>query len=262
MPSYGVLFISSILNAAGLEVLHRFPSLKRSLAVQDISEQGVFHFWNGRTGMDFDPMSYAAYLRNGQNASALLDAQTLLHSVQATLSLFFRHFVHMGMSTSNGGLAYQKIGEVLKDVGYPLPETTLPQIMPGGLSAVNISDLPPQKTDQLSNQATVSRHTEILRMNVVATWLCISILVWLLGSTILVAMLHRQYLALGSIIPDIEGIEELATVVLESRELLKLVRAHGVDNLNEDTNMRYRLCSVSGEDGQEKWKVEVVGHES
>jgi hypothetical protein len=251
--SYGVLFLNSLLRASRLKTLQFSPI--RSSPGEDL-EDNAFNIRNDHTGLNMDFMSYASYIQAHKDATALLDADTLIKQTQNTFTTFFQHYVSTGLSLQPGGWVYQPIGTNLDGVGPAMPGV-VQQMAPNGKLAVPVSQLPAQNT-QRNTTATMTTRVEILRMNPIAFRVCIALLVWLTITTIVVAGLQRWYF--GDLKRNIESLADVLVLVSGSEKLLALVRAHNVDELRE-IDIKTRLGWFRDAEGIIRWGIEVVEEE-
>lgn len=211
-----------------------------------------YAFRDVNAGLELDFMSYASWIRSGKNNSVLLDEKSLRYHTEKTMSLFFQLFV------SKGGWAYQSIGQTLPDVGYPFQETTLLSTTPDGQRAVNVSDLPSQNTRRTGDTAMILENVDVLRMNPIATFLCVAILVWLLGTTVVVAFLQKKYIELELRIGNAQCIADVLALVAGSPKLLQRIRDRGVNSLLKSDDMYCQLGWFKSESGEMRWGIEVV----
>lgn len=198
-------------------------------------------------------MSYAAYVQAGRDASSLLDEDTLLEETQNVFMMFFQHYVNSSVSLETGGWAYQPIGANLEGLGPAIPGT-ISSRADGGCLAVDVSDLPPQNT-QCTTEATVSSRVEVLRINNVAFWISLSLLIWLTITTIIIAALQRWYFR--DIHRNVECIADVLVLVAGSERLLALVREKGIDRLMQ-ADIKTRLGWFRPESGKMRYGIEVV----
>lgn len=237
----------ALLRAADLDSLHG-TELSSSNYTHENFDDKVFNIRTNESGLNLDFMSYASYLHAGRDADALLDYGTLLNQTQHTFSTFFQHYVSSSVSIESGGWAYQPIGAQLIDIGPPAQGFTPNQKGSG-------RDYPHLNTDRTAN-VSVSVRAEVIRMNPVATWLSIGILIWLTTTTLILTVVQRRYL--GSMIRNVESIADVLVLIAGSSKLLKLVRERGVEKLKSDRDIYTRLGWFTGEDGRRRWGIEVV----
>lgn len=184
-------------------------------------EDNTFTFRDPSHGLNMDFMTYSMYAMAGKDPTALLDASLLQNLTQTTLSTFFRHYVSNNLSMTAGGSAYQPINA-------SLPEGMVP---PWNKSANTYMDPAPRPVSNTSRTAMAEVHTriEVLEMNAVAVWLSTAILVWLVATTIVVAVLQRGYLK--NLDRDIECVGDVLVLVAGSERLLDLARKRQLEEL-------------------------------
>jgi hypothetical protein len=198
-------------------------------------------------GLNMDFMTYSMYSLANQDPEALLNYTTLVRHANRAFETFFQHFVHNGLSMTEGGLAYQKINDNSMDlVGPPV--------------AADGSALPLREYAKLNTsrtvQATLSNRIQVLHMNSIATYLSTAILIWLIGTTAAVTCLQRKYTS--SMIRDVQLIADVLVLIAGSDNLLQLIEERGVA-LKMDTEIKTMLGWFKDRDGTVRWGVEVVG---
>jgi hypothetical protein len=213
----------------------------------------MFNIRDNYTGLDLDFMSYASYTQTGGNGDALTDQATFLNHTQNTFSTFFKHFVSSSVSLQTGGWAYQPIGARLDDLAPPAP-VNHSQIMPGGQVPLKFSDYPPQNTTRVTT-ATKSSRVEMLTVNPIAFWISIAILSWLSFTIVIIAGFQKHHL--GALKRNVESVADYLVLIADSPRLLRLVREKGVERVAK-SDIRTRLGWFMGEDGRQRWGVEVV----
>jgi hypothetical protein len=238
--SYGALFINSLLGASTISTSAWFDRM--------------FNIRDNSTGLDVDFMSYASYAQTEANGDALTDQAIFLQRTQNTFATFFKHFVSSSVSLQTGGWAYQPIDARLDDLAPPAP-VNHSQIMPGGQVPLKFSDYPPQNTVRVTT-ATKSSRVEMLKINPIAFWVSIAILVWLSLTIVIVAVFQKWHL--GALKRNVESVADYLVLIAGSPKLLRLVREQGVKRVAE-SDIRTRLGWFMGEDGRQRWGIEVVG---
>jgi hypothetical protein len=244
--------MKSLLQAASLATAGNMDSLAGSLPLQDRLDDKVFNMMDNTTGLNLDFMSYAAYAQVGFNAEALLDAEILLRTSQKVFSTFFQHFVGNNMTHIDGGYVYQPLGLSLK-TGPLVPNSTV-QLTPDGVVAPKFEDVS-RNTSQTAT-VTLSTRVEVLQINPVALWICISILAWLIITIIILAAVQRrQY---GGMMRNIECIADVLVLIAGSERLLAVVEEKGIDTILEEDNIFTRLGWFRDSDGMPRWRIELV----
>ncbi|KAF2122407.1 hypothetical protein BDV96DRAFT_594294 [Lophiotrema nucula] len=256
--SYGVKFLGALLGAAhlldigGVENTYRYRFYNEDLLmgrVQDGVFDDTFVVRDQVNGLNLDFPSYAMYNLVNRDPTALLDQETLLNLTQRTFSTYFQHFVSTGWDVQNGGFAYQRIGEKLDSRAEAPWQYTGPAIKPY-----------PELNTNRTAVARVSNRIEVLKMNAVATWLSIGILIWLALTTLIIAALQRTYLS--SVIRNFESPADLLVAIASSENLLNLVQQHDLrkfDGLRKSRDVEARLGWFRDSTGSKKWGVEIVG---
>ncbi|KAF2258991.1 hypothetical protein CC78DRAFT_503810 [Lojkania enalia] len=253
--SYGVQFINTLLGAAQIQNFRGTPHymIYPFYDEDDLLEDKTFNVRDEDKGLNLDFMSYSMYTLVGKDPEALLDKETLLNLTQRAFATYFQHFVSSSYSLKDGGMAYQPIGynTVMELPFIDYDEAT-------NTSYIN-EEMPvyPQLNTNRSVEAIVLRRIEVLRMNAVATWLSVGILIWLALTTILIATLQRTYLS--SVIRNFETPADVLVAIAASDNLLDLVRDRSFAALRKNREIRARLGWFVGADGRKRWGVEIAG---
>ncbi|KAH7117703.1 hypothetical protein B0J11DRAFT_493408 [Dendryphion nanum] len=233
--SYGIYFMSSLLSAA------------------EVKNGATYTLQNHKEGLDFDFMSQAVYALANKSSRVLLNETLLASLSEHTFQTFFQHFVGRNISFSGQSMAYQKIGA-------QLPSDLGERIVWNASEAykARIRELPsyPVLDTNRTVVAQVSTKIEVLRMNDVATWLTAAILIWLVATTVVIAVLQRRFLR-----PLIRNVECLADVIVlfaGSERFLEEMRERGYDGIVGDGEMRVRLGWFKTSRGEVRWGVEVA----
>lgn len=215
------------------------------------TDDNTFNVRDRDNGLNLDFMTYSMYKLADQNPQALLDAAILEDLAQTTFSTFLQHYVSSNVSFDSGSWAYQPINASL----------------PSDLTKIynETSGETPEYQDVLhpishtNRTATVEIKTPLLllRMNSVSVWLSVSIIIWLAGSAIVIAIMQRMYLKL--LLRDVECIGDVLALVCGSEKLLQLVRDQNIEELHRDRyGVMTKLGSFEGSNGETRWGVEVV----
>jgi hypothetical protein len=237
--SFGVLFLDSLLGTAD-----------RSWYTGEYRTEvghNAFTFRDENNGINMDLMTYSMYTLAEKNPEALLNFTTLATYADRTFQAFFQHFVSSGLSLSKGGFAYQPIGDnTMETVGRPL--------------GMNDTITQRKKAAALNTSHTVdismSHRIRVLHMNVIATYLSATILIWLIFTTFVVICLQRRYTS--SMNRDVQLIGDMLILIAGSDNFLELVAENGVE-LKKNMNIKTMLGWFKDRDGQVRWGVEVVG---
>ncbi|RAR01866.1 hypothetical protein DDE82_006204 [Stemphylium lycopersici] len=237
--SFGVLFVLSMLMA-----------LSRESGIGIGSEQlnqNAYAFRNSEKGINTDLMTNTMFALADEDPEVLLNYQTLANLADRTFQSFFQEFANSGLSLKEGGYAYQPIDDQsMKDLGQSIHANRISiseRGSPGSNANRNIT-------------ASVSNRIRLLHMNSVATYLSTAILVWLIGTTLVIICVQRRYTS--SMIRDVKLIADMLVLVAGSDEFLELVQERGVA-LKKDKEIRTMLGWFKDRDGDVRWGVEVVG---
>ncbi|USP74676.1 hypothetical protein yc1106_01950 [Curvularia clavata] len=234
--SYGVLFMGSIFKAASDKVTLWEYLQDNAFVLRDIGN-----------GINMDLMTYSMYNLANRDPQALLDYKTLAANAGKTFETFFQHFVSNGLSLETGGLAYQKIDDhSMDDLGSPIAwnGTALPQ-----------RNYASQNTNRTA-EAQVSNRIQVLHMNTVATYLTVSIIVWLIATTVVISFLQRKYTS--TLVRDIQLIADVLVLLAGSDNLLELLQERGFE-VKKAEDISTMLGWFKDRSGEVRWGVEVVG---
>lgn len=205
-------------------------------------------------GLNVDFMSYAALSLANNDVEALLDPNTLSTISARVFSTFFQHFVTNSITAESGSFGFQPINASLPwDLG-PILNTSN--------HYKTVSSYQDQNSSQIMNR-TVSAvlHTRIekLDMSLTAVCLCLSILVFLVVTTIWVYARHRLYF---KVLPrDVDSLASVLGFVYGSPELLQWVAENKDDpNWGERRRMAGQgevMARMGWFDGS-RWGIELV----
>ncbi|KAJ4333904.1 hypothetical protein N0V87_007274 [Didymella glomerata] len=246
--SYGTLFMKSLLRAACLENINYNDKLYSQLQRSDYLFDKIFNMRDNSTGLNVDFMSYAALAQVDHDPAALLDPETLIRETQKIFSMFFQHYVSGAVSLQKGGWVYQPIGSDLK-LTEPIPNEALHQPLS------KFEDFPLRNTERMVT-ATLYTQTEVLQMNVVAFWVSVGIMIWLIVTILIFAAMQRRYL--GGMQRNIECVADVLVIVAGSERLLQVIQEKGVDKIVEDDVILTRLGWFRDPDGTMRWRIELV----
>ncbi|KAF2009514.1 hypothetical protein BU24DRAFT_401289 [Aaosphaeria arxii CBS 175.79] len=233
--SYGVLFFLALFSLVE-------PA--RSVFYQPDS----FRIVDREFGMNMDYISYAMFLLAGKDQDALLNYDTLVDSANRTLQTYFQHYVANKLSLQDGGFAYQKIGDNSMDSLPPAVDDTWTVEQP--------EKVYPSLNTNRGGIALVTSRFQILHMNSVATYLSAAILIWLIGTSVVVAALQRRYTRY--MLRNVDSIADVLVLVAGSENFLSLVQQRGL-TLRRDRDIKTKLGWFKGKDGEVRWGVEIVG---
>lgn len=233
--------MDSMLAAADQALSDKSPS-----EWEDVDDN-AFAVRDQERGLNMDLMTYSMYALANKNPEALLDYNTLVSHANRTFQTFFQHFVSNGMSLSDGGLVYTKLGDTsYQQLGQPVDINGNPALT---------RKYPVPDTNR-TIEVQVSNRTQILHLNPVATYTTAAILIWLITTTVVMACLQRKYLS--SMVRDVQLIADVLILVAGSADFLALVQKHGVA-LKRNGNEKTMLGWFKGVDGQVRWGIEVIG---
>ncbi|KAF2117412.1 hypothetical protein BDV96DRAFT_644835 [Lophiotrema nucula] len=246
--SYGVMFMDFILSSA-LTLAPPSLGFEQVFAAssEDLNSE-AFNFRDEDNGINLDLMTYSMYSLVGKDADALLNYTTLVDTANMTIQTFFQHFVQNRLSLTEGGWAYQRIGDdSIDSLGDPVTPTE------GTALAKHIY---PKLNTNRTAIATVSNRVQVLKLDPTATWLSVSIVAWLIITTIIIAALQRSYT--GSLIRNVESIADILVLTAGSDNFLRMVQQRGVE-FKKEKNIKTKLGWFKGRDGEVRWGIEIVG---
>ncbi|PVH89113.1 hypothetical protein DL98DRAFT_565261 [Cadophora sp. DSE1049] len=242
--SYGYLFLSSLIGASN-SALTGYDPMTSSIRQENLDDR-TYNF--RLPGLNVDFMSYVSLSLAQNNPSLLLDPTTLGNISSTVFSMFFKHFVHSDVR-SNGGM-YMNGSWVLQPRGAVLPSDLGPT--KDSVSKVYWQDtLQPSGMDPSVN-AVVTTRIEQLDLSPAAFILCLSILCFLMLTTVVVLGWHHRYLRL---LPrDVDTLGSVLGFVYASDKLLES-SGHGTKGAE-----RGEMVSMSRFEsgGKRRWGVEVV----
>lgn len=207
-------------------------------------------------GLNMDFMTYAMYAMAGKDTASLLDPDTFNFLAQKTFTTFFQHFVSNNVSMQTGGWGYQKINASLpSDLGPALEVEN--NYLPGIKAAVQQDVLHPVSHTNRTTEAHFVRRVELLQMNALAVWLSISIMAWLIITTVIVALLQKRYF--GSLVRNVECLGDVLVLTAGSTNLLQVFKDIQAGKLLPENyaHLRTKLGWFIGEDGELRWGVEL-----
>ncbi|KAF9630100.1 hypothetical protein BFW01_g281 [Lasiodiplodia theobromae] len=247
--SYGILFLDALIATTSMQQIG-IGGYAPVYLVEDLQDN-TFTFRDPSQGLNMDFMTYSMYAMAGKDPTALLDASLLQNLTQTTFSIFFRHYVSNNLSMTTGGSAYQPINA-------SLPEGVVP---PWNFTTKNFTDPTPLPVSNTGRTAMAEVHTriELLEINAAAVWLSVVILVWLIATTIVVAVMQRGYLK--NLDRDIECVGDVLVLVAGSERLLSLARKRQLGELEDLEQIRTKLGWFEDGSGQQRWGIEVVQRE-
>jgi hypothetical protein len=233
IDNYGVPFMDAMFRASD-------PSTDTVYATAfEDPEDNAFVMRDQDHSLNMNFMTYSMYALANKDAEALLDYDTLVTHANRPFQAFLQYFVRNVMSLTEGGLVYQKINdeESYKGLGQPVD--------------VNGTALPSEQysvpTANHTIDAWVSNRIQVLHLNSVATYLTVVILIWLIGTTTVIACLQRKYT--GSMIRDVYLIADVLVLVVGSNKLLELINERGIE-LKKADDVKTMLGWFKDKDGE------------
>ena len=195
------------------------------------------------------------YSQVNQDPSALLNITTYERLAQKTFTTFLQHFVSNNVSLETGGWAYQKINASLPSTLGPILEVE--NGAPSTTASAYQDIMSPVSHTNRTVEAKIIQRVELLRMNGVAVWLSIAIMIWLIITTIVVAILQRRYF--GSLVRNVECLGDVLVLIAGSANFLQVVREIESGQLMDGTyeELRTRLGWFVDEDGGLRWGIEM-----
>ncbi|KAI4716309.1 hypothetical protein E4T48_07491, partial [Aureobasidium sp. EXF-10727] len=255
--SYGYIFWDSLLEAANAGGLNNMKLL--SADPEDLSD-GIFNF--REPGLNTDFMSYAMLAMANNSKEALLDPATLVDYANQTFGIFFKHFASEEVSSITGGRAYQPIGEKLPEDLDPVIETQA-NLGQGALATQDSKIPTPRETE-----AKLIIPVEQLIMSPVAVFLSISLLAFLVLTTIVMYTVNRGHYkllprdvdTLASMLAFVHGSEKLLDWSQSSTRAGAWYRSwSSKDHSSEDAHVKAQMGSFRDKGGNERWGIELVG---
>lgn len=222
--------------------------------VEDLNDN-TYNIRDEMNGLNMDFMTYSMYTLAGKDPKALLDPTTFTTLAEKTYTTFFQHFVSKNLSVETGGWAYQKINASLPSGLGPVVDL-VDDYLPG-TTASSYQDTDPVSTTNRTVSAQIAQRVELLTMNAVAVWLSIAIMIWLILTTIVVAILQRRYF--GSLVRNVECLGDVLVLIAGSANFLQVVREIESGQLMAGTyeELRTRLGWFVDEDGGLRWGIEM-----
>ncbi|KAF1939981.1 hypothetical protein EJ02DRAFT_504445 [Clathrospora elynae] len=223
--SFGVLFGDALLGSAD-----RNPVI---ISQPETLYDNAFVIRDPNHEINMDLMTNSMYALFDKNAEALLDYKTLVDMANRTFQTFFQHFVNSGLSLDKGGFTYEAIND----------DSTYTTALSAGATSRNIT-------------ASISNRIRVLHMNTVATYLSTAILIWLIGTTLIIVCLQRKYTS--AMVRDVQLVADMLVLIAGSDNFLELVQGKGVA-LKREREVKTMLGWFKDRDGEIRWGIEVVG---
>lgn len=244
--SYGLMFLRALLKASNLQASSGCTTSPHACANERF-EDGTYNI--RRPGLNTDYMSYAMLALANGNVSALLNPDLMISTAQTTFSTFFQHFASNNISIhGNGGWVYQRVGAQLPD-DFPPPANV------NNFSA----PLAPARSSQFTADtvpANIEQPVESLVMSPIAAWLCMSILIWLIITALLIFILKDRYFS--HLMHGVQCLADHADLVVSSDRYMSYIRRDGLFDMQRNTGLAFKLGWFKPSDGQVRWGIEVV----
>jgi hypothetical protein len=240
--SFGPMFLQALLRAS--QVNNLMPCWTCNSFVEDINDN-TYNF--REPGLNMDYMSYSMLSLANNDRTALLDPNRLVSLAQRTFTTFFQHFASSGVSVDgDGGWVYQR-------VNASLPSDLMPPY-----DYLNIT-VAPTKSSGLTKPVVsvqVTRPVEMLHMSPIAVWLSISILAWLLVTTVLIMVVKKRYFS--PLRRGVNTFADIAIMVASSERYLSLAKERGMAELQDKKDFSTRLGWFWTSSGEARWGIELV----
>ncbi|KAK5800176.1 hypothetical protein VI817_002388 [Penicillium citrinum] len=252
--SYGRLFMASMLTAADTFGISG-ASHGSGYILEDLKDN-TYNIRDEINGLNMDFMTYSMYTLAGRDPKRLSDPDTFNELAQRTFATFFQHFVSNEISMETGSWGYQKINASLpKELGPGLEIEN--NYLPGTKASKHQDVMHPISHTNRTVEARLTRRVELLQMNSVAVWLSISIMAWLIITTVVVALLQKRYF--GSLVRNVECLGDVLVLIAGSTNLLQVVREIQAGRLLPESyeHLRTKLGWFVDEDGGLRWGVEM-----
>ena len=212
-------------------------------------------------GLNVDFMSYCMLQLVDNDKDALLNSETLIEVANKAFGVFFKHFASENVTSMLGGHIYQPIGEKLPwSLGSAMKREILPPYQRGA-SSTQDNSIP---TERFTN-ATLSVPVEQLVMSPIAVFLCISILVFLFFTIIIIYTANRTQLkalprdvdTLASTLAFVHGSEKLLDWARDLPETQPWYRL-SMHPAALETRLMARLGQFVDSKGKERWGIELI----
>lgn len=275
--SYGVLFMTALLGAADLS---NFRVNGKTAATGIFNENIYDQAFNMRgPGLNVDYMTYAMLSLANGSREAMLDPLVLESTAQRTFEVMFQHFAQSGLDMESGGNVYQSPSETLA-ADIDGPTTTATSTTAKSTTAKSTTATSKTRSRRQAGSATASataaatdipdtarvdvkREVEILRMSTIAAIICMSILAYLIVTSVILAMAARRY---NKLLPvKVDSIADVAVLVAGSERLLELARQRDSRRdreLKSGPEGLAKLGWFNGADGELRWGIELVDPDS
>ncbi|KAJ5620837.1 hypothetical protein N7510_004821 [Penicillium lagena] len=251
--SLGRLFMISLLSAAKLDVVVSGSS-PNSYTVESLSDK-TYNILDDNNGLNMDFMSYSMYTMANKNPDALLDPTKLKTLAEKTFTTFFQHFASNNVSLETGSWAFQKINASLPtNLGTAV---NMNHSVLTNETAAQQDLIHPISHTNRTVEANFARRVEVLKINSIAVWLSISIMSWLVLTTVVVAVFQKRYF--GSLVRGVECLGDVLVLIADSTNLFQVVRGIQSTRL-QPSGYKYlqtRLGWFIDTAGKLRWGIEM-----
>lgn len=226
-------------------------SLLSTTDADDPIHQRKFFMHDKEANFDMDVMTYTVYNLANRDAAAFVRNETLLPSlVDRVFTTFFQHFVSANASLSAPSWAYQPLGAKPEELGrrlfYNRTEGMMRRTDPPAYAQLDSSP---------TVEAIIQHDGEILKMNAVATWLCVTILACLVLAIAAISVMQGKFLR--PLQRNVDCLADTMVLVAGSEKLLAMV-GDGRLHKNSDYPVSVRLGWFRAKNGDVRWGIEVV----
>ena len=197
-------------------------------------------------------MSYSALALTRNNNSALLDPKILASVSSAVFSTFFKHFVQAPVSSNNA--FYMKGAWGLQPQNEALPLDLGPIIAPRSQMYLQ-SSYQPSKTTR-TTEGVVFTVVEQLSFNLTAVIMSLSILGFLLVTTLVVVWSHTKYLS--KLPRDVDTLGNVLGFVYGSERLLRIASEEEVSLDEKQQTEGMVKMGWFNASGKRRWGIEIM----
>ena len=223
--SYGNLFMDAFYNAADCARLGEGALQETGYGDEDLTDR-TFNF--RLKGLNVDFMSYAMFSLAQRDPAALLDPSILQNFSNIVFSTFFQNYASTNVTINEGGRVFQHIGATLP-AGLP----AIVNVSGGGLSSYQNTNVPSYINKTI--EAVIHTKVEQLVMSPASVILCLTILVFLACTTVLVYFPYAAYFkalprdvdTLASVIAFVYDSPRLREWIMNNEDLLDGKKSRG-----------------------------------
>ena len=254
---YGYIFLKAILNDAHISAIGDSGFDILNIPVENLDDR-TFNF--RMKGLNVDFMSFAALSLASHDVEVLLDPNVLQSLSNRVFSTFFQHFVAENVTKDNGSNGFQPLNATLPwDLGPILPPGSGEYPREG--TAWSYQD---KNTSMMTNKtAPAILHTKIVRLNMAPTAfvLCVVMLCFLVGTTVVLHSSHRHYFK--ALPRDVDNLASVLGFVYGSPALLKWAeenrgKSETQGGRQQDQDSNNELITKLGWFDGSRWGIEIV----